>query len=437
MQELLADARARLGKPLRDWSNEALRQTPLYAALTIGDPETVMATVVPARDDRLVVPDTAQWRALAREGLILGRNPYDSKNLYSVPAAEIDYSPTLAGPGEATDGQRPTVFQYTLSGITDDDTGGHATHAFKGMLMIVPDANWPAEFAEQDVLVSSKDQKLSSAWHSAEDKKQAQAPAQALRLALHGHLVHKEDRTRQIIAVPAGIADKLAADYDGNEFNVLPMAGHAQLAAHIARKNRKGMDNPKQPKTFTPSADDVSRRDRIVQLRQPLVAHWSTASDVYHALPKAVQTRVAQGLAPEQVIASALPEVWSGSIAPLLHDAAASEAQGLYSGQEARKVVHREIALGIKAGTDAEKTTVPFEEFLLRGKAFQKALRPHVPAAGLPYGKGFRRRLALAAQSEDVQRAMRALLTEKLSDAEKLEGIPARAQAAILAWFLA
>lgn len=111
-------------------------------------------------------------------------------------------------------------------------------------------------------------------------------------------------------------------------------------------------------------------------------------------------------------------------------------ALGPYSGQEARKVVHREIALGIKVGTDAEKTTVPFEDFLTRGKAFQKALRPHVPAAGLPYGKGFRCRLALAAQSEDVQAAMRALLAEKLSDAVKLEGIPARAQAAILAWFL-
>ena len=59
-----------------------------------------------------------------------------------------------------------------------------------------------------------------------------------------------------------------------------------------------------------------------------------------------------------------------------------------------------------------------------------------VSAAGLPYGRGFRRRLALAVESEDARTAMRALLSEKLSDAEKLEGIPARAQAAILRWFL-
>ena len=32
-----------------------------------------------------------------------------------------------------------------------------------GMLMIVPDTDWPAEFAGQDVLLSSRDQKLSSA----------------------------------------------------------------------------------------------------------------------------------------------------------------------------------------------------------------------------------------------------------------------------------
>ena len=439
VQELLADARAKLGKPLRAWTDAELRRTPLHAALTIGDPPAVMATVVPARGDKLVVPDTKEWRAQARQGLILGRNPYDSKNLYPVPAADIAYSPTLAGSGPAGDARRPTVFQYTLSGIAQRESGDHDTHAFKGMLMIVPDAHWPTEFAEQDVLVSSRDQKLGSAWHSADDKKRSQAPEQGqpVRLVLHGHLVHKEDRTRQLIAVPSAIADRLAADYDGDEFNVLPIEGHTQLAAHIARKNRNGMDNPKQAKTFTPSAGEVSRRDRILQLRQPLVAHWSTASDVYHALPKPAQTRLAQGLVQDQVIASALPEVWERSIAPLLQDVAASEQDGVYTDQEARKVVHREIALGIKVGTDAGKTTVPFDDFLKRGKAFQKALRPYVPAAGLPYGKGFKRRLTLATEGEDVQRAMRDLLTEKQLEASKLEGIPARAQAAILAWFLA
>jgi hypothetical protein len=248
--------------------------------------------------------------------------------------------------------------------------------------------------------------------------------------------VHKEDRTRQIIAVPSAIADRLAADYDGDEFNVLPIEGHTQLAAHIARKNQKGMDNPKQAKTFTPSAGEVSRRDRILQLRQPLVAHWSTASDVYHALPKSAQTRVAQGLVQDQVIATALPDVWEKSIAPLLQDVVDSGDERTYSDREARKVVHSEIALGIKVGTDAEKTTVPFDEFLKRGKAFQKALRPYMPAAGLPYGKGFKRRLTLAAQGDNVQTTMRALLTEKQLEASKLDGIPVRTQAAILAWFL-
>ena len=59
-----------------------------------------------------------------------------------------------------------------------------------------------------------------------------------------------------------------------------------------------------------------------------------------------------------------------------------------------------------------------------------------MPAAGLPYGKGFKRRLTLAAQGDNVQTTMRALLTEKQLEASKLDGIPARTQAAILAWFL-
>jgi hypothetical protein len=148
------------------------------------------------------------------------------------------------------------------------------------------------------------------------------------------------------------------------------------------------------------------------------------------------QTRVAQGLVQDQVIATALPDVWEKSIAPLLQDVVDSGDERTYSDREARKVVHSEIALGIKVGTDAEKTTVPFDEFLKRGKAFQKALRPYMPAAGLPYGKGFKRRLTLAAQGDNVQTTMRALLTEKQLEASKLDGIPVRTQAAILAWFL-
>ena len=257
-----------------------------------------------------------------------------------------------------------------------------------------------------------------------------------MRLVISGHLVHKEDRTRQIIAVPATIADKLAADYDGDEFNVLPVGGHAQLAAHITRKNSKGMENPKQPKTCTPSGAEVSRRHRILQLRQPLVAHWSTASDGYHALPKAIQTQVAQDLVHEQVVESALPQVWENMILPLLDSEHGMAEEPPYTSQQARKVVHREIALGIKVGTDAEKTTVPFDDFLARGKAFQKALRPHLPAAGLPYGKSFRRRLELAARHEQAHDMLRALLTEKQAQAAALEGIPARAQNAILQWFL-
>jgi hypothetical protein len=48
----------------------------------------------------------------------------------------------------------------------------------------------------------------------------------------------------------------------------------------------------------------------------------------------------------------------------------------------------------------------------------------------------FRRKLVLATPGPYPQQAMHALLTEKREQAAKLEGIPARTQAAILEWFL-
>jgi hypothetical protein len=66
----------------------------------------------------------------------------------------------------------------------------------------------------------------------------------------------------------------------------------------------------------------------------------------------------------------------------------------------------------------------------------EKALRPYLPATGLPYRKGFRRRLELAARHEQAHDLVRALLTEEQARAATLEGMPARAQNAILEWLL-
>ena len=56
--DVLSDAKGSLAKQLRYWFNDDIRQAPLYAALTTGDPVCVMAAVVPARSDKLVVRDT-------------------------------------------------------------------------------------------------------------------------------------------------------------------------------------------------------------------------------------------------------------------------------------------------------------------------------------------------------------------------------------------
>lgn len=73
--------------------------------------------------------------------------------------------------------------------------------------------------------------------------------------------------------------------------------------------------------------------------------------------------------------------------------------------------MQRVIALDIKVCNDAGKTMVPFDDFLTCGKAFQKALRPYLPATGLSRDRGFNRRLELAARHEQAHDMVRALLT--------------------------
>ena len=83
-----------------------------------------METAIPVAGDKLVLPNMPVWRKLAKDGMIIGRNPYDSKKLKFIPPDKIEFSDELT---------KMQAFQYTLTGYVKENEKISAEF-FKGML---------------------------------------------------------------------------------------------------------------------------------------------------------------------------------------------------------------------------------------------------------------------------------------------------------------
>ena len=78
------------------------------------------------------------------------------------------------------------------------------------------------------------------------------------------------------------------------------------------------------------------------------------------------------------------------------------------------KIMRTEIAIGIKAGTDAEKTTVPVVALKERATEVKKLLREQFGMVSVPYGKGLRRQLRNVYAADDPLDALVQLLEKRM-----------------------
>ncbi|ATS49698.1 hypothetical protein XcfCFBP6992P_01200 [Xanthomonas citri pv. phaseoli var. fuscans] len=229
----------------------------VYRPLIGGGYQGQRVRAVPSADDKVHLPQQrSQAFDVAGGPLLLGKPPYDKENLLPVPEQRI----ATVAQGDATAAFLSQCFgiQYSYTGFDDRSGVDPQMLHSKGMLVVVPEQQWPAEFSDTDLACSKEDLKTLSCWTNGRDR--GALPRDILST---GSLRLKDIvEPGRLGALPIDELRKRNMDTDGDDAFIY--AGYPKLAALISRvmldrQARRGRQQSfKPPKTATPAIDPVS-----------------------------------------------------------------------------------------------------------------------------------------------------------------------------------
>ncbi|APR09238.1 type III secretion system effector XopAD [Xanthomonas citri] len=229
----------------------------VYRPLIGGGYQGQRVRAVPSADDKVHLPQQrSQAFDVAGGPLLLGKPPYDKENLLPVPEQRI----ATVAQGDATAAFLSRCFgiQYSYTGFDDRSGVDPQMLHSKGMLVVVPEQQWPAAFSDTDLACSKEDLKTLSSWTNGRDR--GALPRDILST---GSLRLKDIvEPGRLGALPIDELRKRNMDTDGDDAFIY--AGYPKLAALISRvmmdrQARRGRQKSfKPPKTATPAIDPVS-----------------------------------------------------------------------------------------------------------------------------------------------------------------------------------
>ncbi|PBC04251.1 XopAD/skwp family type III secretion system effector [Mesorhizobium sp. WSM3860] len=340
-----------------------LSQLTLFELATSGGYQGQRVRAVPSADDKVHLPrERSQAFDAAGGPLLIGKPPYDKENLLPVPEERV----ATVAKGDATAEFLSQSFgiQYSYTGF-DDRSGDDAQmlHS-KGMLIIVPEKNWPADFVNTDLVCSKEDLKTLSCWTAGRDR--SAVPRDMLST---GSLRLKDIvEPGRMGALPIRELRKRNMDTDGDDAFVY--AGYPRLAALIAREmadreDRRGQPQSfKPPKTATPAIDretghyKAGRLSEIMSLRRggQIMGAASTLAARFMAQPDQLREAMARNMmfgtydGIERDLRTGLREVLEGDardpqvLAKLRADAGdAIERAHMPEAREAAQLLHAQL----------------------------------------------------------------------------------------------
>ncbi|WP_425521936.1 XopAD/skwp family type III secretion system effector [Xanthomonas citri] len=228
----------------------------VYRPLIGGGYQGQRVRAVPSADDKVHLPQQrSQAFDVAGGPLLLGKPPYDKENLLPVPEDRI----ATVAQGDATAAFLSQCFgiQYSYTGFDDRSGVDPQMLHSKGMLVVVPEQQWPAAFSDTDLACSKEDLKTLSSWTNGRDR-----DALPRDILSTGSLRLKDIvEPGRLGALPIDELRKRDMDTDGDDAFIY--AGYPKLAALISRvmdrKATLGLQKSfKPPKTATPAIDPVS-----------------------------------------------------------------------------------------------------------------------------------------------------------------------------------
>ncbi|WP_348649607.1 shikimate kinase, partial [Rhizobium leguminosarum] len=337
-----------------------LSQLTLFELATSGGYQGQRVRAVPSADDKVHLPrERSQAFDAAGGPLLIGKPPYDKENLLPVPEERV-------AKGDATAEFLSQSFgiQYSYTGF-DDRSGDDAQmlHS-KGMLIVVPEKNWPADFVNTDLVCSKEDLKTLSCWTAGRDR--SAVPRDMIST---GSLRLKDIvEPGRMGALPIAELRKRNMDTDGDDAFVY--AGYPRLAALIAREmadreDRRGQPQSfKPPKTATPAIDretghyKAGRLSEIMSLQRggQIMGAASTLAARFMAQPDQLREAMARNMmfgtydGIERDLRTGLREVLEGDardpqvLAKLRADAGdAIERAHMPEAREAAQLLHAQL----------------------------------------------------------------------------------------------
>ncbi|MHC2295903.1 hypothetical protein ACVJBD_000109 [Rhizobium mongolense] len=276
-------------------THQSLTAEELFRTVTSGHIEGSSAIAVPSSDEYLHVPP-GKSKTLTRDaGVLVGRSPYDKPNLRPFAADRVRSArdPTAAFL------DRCVAFQYSFnvahrSGaeLAADDP----TFFAKGILIVVPDAMWPADFAERGVVMSAEDVKCHSRWLEEKDRVKADTALDCVGILQATEVF----APGSLVAVPSAEQKMLDGDFDGD--TVVIIGDRPRLYEHVrqfdAQLQARGIASMKPPKSHTPAivngSYQFSRSKQILSATGLVLETYSTLQRNFLAQPLEAQRQFAE-----------------------------------------------------------------------------------------------------------------------------------------------
>ncbi|MCP4745837.1 MAG: hypothetical protein GY874_06795 [Desulfobacteraceae bacterium] len=267
----------------------------LYRKLT-GGIECDIAIAVPSGDNCVHLPylKGQTFQTNRNAGIILGRAPYDKKNIFAIEKNRVkllaDNDQTAIFLNENS------VIQYTFVAQDRTDFNKKEFPLFftKGLLVVVPDDLWPADFKDNNVVMSAQDVKTHTDWTkskmrvTADTSLLAQGILQAIKVYPPGSCA----------AIPLKEQDKMDGDFDGDCISVV--AGRPCLFNHVKKHSNENSINYslKPDKSFTKAIDNkqayhFSRSRQIMETRSHVLETFSDIQGRFLAQPLKEQSDLA------------------------------------------------------------------------------------------------------------------------------------------------
>ncbi|MCP3476666.1 AAA family ATPase [Bradyrhizobium sp. CCGUVB1N3] len=272
------EAREKAMNWLERRQEDKLTSEELFRTVTAGHIDGPGAVAVPSDDGCLHVPTLKSDTLTGTSGVLLGRSPYDKPNLRPFEAGRVrsavDGDSTAAFMDQCVAMQYSfNVAQKSAEHLSADDP----TFFAKGILIVVPDQMWPANYAGHGLVMSAEDVKSHSNWTKRKDRVTEDTSVDGVGILQATELF----APGSLVAIPIGEQKKLDGDFDGD--TAIVIADRPQLYEHVRQfdqaEQARGLRSLKPPKSHTPAIEGelyhFGRASQILAATQDVLETYS------------------------------------------------------------------------------------------------------------------------------------------------------------------